>query len=214
MIITFKVMNGPFVGKEFQLPAPKCLIGRAPECYVRLNGEAVSRHHCTVYVQDGHLYVRDMNSRNGTFVNGSLIASDCELKNEDQLRVGSTVFEVHLVPMPHRTEKSETFSKNIPKELLSFRNATLSDSKITNYLGDAETRPLKIEDSSETTIVQPPTTQPEQSGEEKLGMPPQSPVSHLNNSQFKIPGSWSQKKRSSSTESAADEALKRYLRGQ
>jgi pSer/pThr/pTyr-binding forkhead associated (FHA) protein len=214
MIVTFKVMNGRFVGKEFQLPTPKCLIGRAPECFVRLNSEAVSRLHCTVYVQDGRLYVRDTKSRNGTFVNGIPITGDCELKNRDQLRVGNMIFEVHHIPAPSRADKHPAVSKKRDGKLLSVDNSALSDSKITNYLGDAETRSLHIEDSTESTISPPPSNPPEQGKKEKLGMLPPSAANSGNTAQSKIPGPRSQKKRALSTESAAEEALKRILRGQ
>jgi pSer/pThr/pTyr-binding forkhead associated (FHA) protein len=214
MIVTFKVMNGHLTGKEFRLPVPKCVIGRAPECYVRINSEAVSRRHCTVYLRDGWPYVRDMNSRNGTFVNGLPITNDCELKPGDRLRVGNMNFEVNLDPASPRTAKSSIVPKNSTGELLSADNLAPTESEITQYLGDAETRSLKIEDSRDATISGLPAPPPKKSEKEKLEMPPQSAASNGHTPQAKIPGSWSQKKRASNTETAAEEALKRILRGQ
>lgn len=54
-----------------------CVIGRAQDCDVRLPMDFahsdVSRHHCLFEIDPPHVRVRDLGSRNGTFVNGELI---------------------------------------------------------------------------------------------------------------------------------------------
>ena len=52
--------------------------GRAPDCNILYPGNApgISGHHCEILVENGQVYIRDLNSSHGTFVNGSRIASN------------------------------------------------------------------------------------------------------------------------------------------
>jgi pSer/pThr/pTyr-binding forkhead associated (FHA) protein len=63
-------------------------IGRDPEADVRLSGGSVSRHHCEIDRVNGVLWVRDLDSTQGTFVNGFHIAQS-HLLPGDELTVGA-----------------------------------------------------------------------------------------------------------------------------
>jgi pSer/pThr/pTyr-binding forkhead associated (FHA) protein len=76
------------------LPKQDTLFGRGEECDVVLDGETVSRHHCTITRWGGTFVIEDK-SRNGTFVNGQRI-QQAQLKDGDQIRVGRNVMVVSL----------------------------------------------------------------------------------------------------------------------
>jgi hypothetical protein len=120
------------------------------------------------------------------------------------------VFEVHI-QLPQQAGKCPTVSKSTVGELLPADNPVLSDSEITQYLGDPETRPMKIEGSRDLTIPQSSTAEPSRKAAPETS--PKPAVNPANDGQTKIPGSWSQKKRAASSDLAAGEALKRILRG-
>ncbi len=63
------------------------LIGRDPNCYLPLNHPTVSFHHAQIFKQDGGLAIRDLNSTNGTFVNGKRIAV-APLSSGDEIQLG------------------------------------------------------------------------------------------------------------------------------
>ncbi len=63
------------------------LIGRDPACYLPLNHPTVSFHHAQISAQDGSLAIRDLNSTNGTFVNGKRIAV-VPLASGDEIQIG------------------------------------------------------------------------------------------------------------------------------
>lgn len=63
------------------------LIGRDPACYLPLNHPTVSYHHAQIYQQNGGLAIRDLNSTNGTFVNGKRIAI-VPLSSGDEIQIG------------------------------------------------------------------------------------------------------------------------------
>jgi pSer/pThr/pTyr-binding forkhead associated (FHA) protein len=64
-------------------------IGRSGDNDVKLSHASVSRHHAEIFVDaDGNVFVRDLNSSNGTFVNDVKIQGGKELKPGDVVRVG------------------------------------------------------------------------------------------------------------------------------
>lgn len=48
-------------------------VGRSEDCEVRIDNLGVSRHHCELVQQDGYVVLRDLQSNNGTFVNGNKV---------------------------------------------------------------------------------------------------------------------------------------------
>jgi pSer/pThr/pTyr-binding forkhead associated (FHA) protein len=70
------------------------LIGRSKECDLRASSELVSRRHCEFILKAKSLRVRDLASKNGTFVNGVRIEEEIELAGGDRLQIGPLRFEV------------------------------------------------------------------------------------------------------------------------
>ncbi|MFE4663466.1 protein kinase [Streptomyces sp. NPDC056716] len=76
-----------------------CLVGRATECGIRVHrsDKDVSRHHCVLDIDPPHLRVKDLGSRNGTYLNGTPLAAGPagrELADGDEIRVGDTFLRV------------------------------------------------------------------------------------------------------------------------
>jgi pSer/pThr/pTyr-binding forkhead associated (FHA) protein len=95
MQVKLRIQQGSNAGKEIAVRGSKFVIGRADDCALRPHSDAVSRRHCVVIVAaDGVVGVRDLKSRNGTYVNGQRITGDKRLRHGDQLRVGPYEFEV------------------------------------------------------------------------------------------------------------------------
>ena len=67
-------------------PGTRVTIGRSDECEVVLHDQAVSRRHCTVEARGDELIVTDLDSANGTFVNGRLVTS-CAVTPGDTIGV-------------------------------------------------------------------------------------------------------------------------------
>jgi pSer/pThr/pTyr-binding forkhead associated (FHA) protein len=89
------VLAGAKQGLEIPLKKDKFLIGRAKECSLRAGSEAISRRHCAVVRKDdGHYTVRDLGSRNGTYVNDVRITEEVPLVEGNELRVGPLHFRV------------------------------------------------------------------------------------------------------------------------
>ncbi len=63
-------------------------LGRGPENRIFLNDTAVSRKHAQIEVRNGSYWIEDLNSKNGTKVNGTLIQGPTQLKPGDRIDIG------------------------------------------------------------------------------------------------------------------------------
>jgi pSer/pThr/pTyr-binding forkhead associated (FHA) protein len=71
------------------------IIGRHPDCDVRLDSSRVSRRHCCLALGNGELLVRDLGSTNGTRVNGRKIG-DGVLRAGDFLEIAHLCFRLDV----------------------------------------------------------------------------------------------------------------------
>ena len=69
-------------------------VGRAPGCGVALPDQAVSQLHARLYRRDGKLWLEDLGSTNGTWVNQKRISAPLAIRRGDRIQVGATVLEV------------------------------------------------------------------------------------------------------------------------
>ena len=96
LIVQLKVMQGTTAGRDIEIPSPKCLIGRERGCDLKVNSETISRRHCLIITTKKEVVVRDLKSRNGTFVNDIQVVDEVVAANGDVLRVGSKHFEMQI----------------------------------------------------------------------------------------------------------------------
>jgi pSer/pThr/pTyr-binding forkhead associated (FHA) protein len=94
MAIKLIVVQGRPEGRALRFPPGQYYFGRGTECHVRPNSDWVSRQHCLLRVTAEGAWLRDLGSRNGTLVNGELVAGERLLEKGDQIQVGPLVFEV------------------------------------------------------------------------------------------------------------------------
>ncbi len=102
---------------------PMVVIGRSRDCDLVLPTPDASLQHCKVSAQDERFSVRDLESRNGTFVNGERIRIERVLSPGDQIEVGSaTITFCEVASGLHRVASSDAetqfFSKPTPAEAL------------------------------------------------------------------------------------------------
>jgi hypothetical protein len=88
--VTFLVLEGVDKGRVFRdLPIP-CTIGREEGNGLRLNDERISRYHAKVQYEDGDIIITDLDSTNGTRVNGTTVQIR-RLRPGDQVSVGRSM---------------------------------------------------------------------------------------------------------------------------
>ena len=84
--------KGPLAGKTFVVAeARPFLIGRSKRAQIVVPDPLVSRRHCQIELRAGNFFVRDLDSINGTLVNGKRVSVSA-LADGDRLQVGKSVF--------------------------------------------------------------------------------------------------------------------------
>ena len=96
MELKLKVLDGKHAGQDVSVSGTKFFIGRAEDCQLRPGSDMVSRHHCVLLVDDGYVGVRDLGSKNGTYVNAERLTGERELHAGDHLKVGPLGFAIML----------------------------------------------------------------------------------------------------------------------
>ena len=84
---------GKMMGKEIPITAAEFRIGKDPSCQLK-PASGVSDKHCAFLVKQGKLFLVDLGSSEGTFVNDNKISAEVELKLKDKVKVGPLLFEV------------------------------------------------------------------------------------------------------------------------
>lgn len=79
-------------GRAFALTPGDNIIGRDPSTRISLDSLQVSRQHARVRVTESRVTLEDLESRNGTIVNGARITASVTLNNGDEIRIGPFTF--------------------------------------------------------------------------------------------------------------------------
>jgi serine/threonine protein kinase len=99
-------------------PAQQITLGRAEDCDIRLPDPKLSRHHCSFALEGERLFVEDLDSKNGTQVNGPSIERRTELHEGDRVQVGSHVLVVRFPepaePTPEEVTQERAASREAP----------------------------------------------------------------------------------------------------
>jgi EAL domain-containing protein (putative c-di-GMP-specific phosphodiesterase class I) len=83
-------------------------IGRHKSCQLTLSPKSISRYHAEIYQIDGTLWIHDLNSMNGTFVNKQKVASKAFLRDCDIIHIADLKFRVSLKSSADFHYKKET----------------------------------------------------------------------------------------------------------
>jgi pSer/pThr/pTyr-binding forkhead associated (FHA) protein len=113
-------IDGPLSGQTFYLDEPAVSIGRLVSNDIWLEEPIVSRQHCVIRTKGDEYMIEDLNSANGTYVNGELIKA-CSLTEGALIQIGTSKFRFRL----QSPEESIDVSQNL---ILSNGERPLCDS--------------------------------------------------------------------------------------
>lgn len=80
--------------REYTVEKARVVLGRG-KCDIRIHDPEASREHCAIEIYEGVATIRDLQSANGTVLNGHLV-SEHVLKHGDHVKIGTTVVTVSL----------------------------------------------------------------------------------------------------------------------
>ena len=101
-------------GDAIPLLKEKLLVGRRSSCDITLDFPNVSSHHCELEMVNGYWHVHDLNSRNGTKVNGERVLERF-LQPGDTIAIAKHRFEMSYTPDPSQPppEERDPFSVSL-----------------------------------------------------------------------------------------------------
>jgi len=92
-----RVLTGPAAGQIYDLKMGRNLIGRAPQCDVKINSHGVSKEHAEIHVYKEKIMVADLKSSNGTFING-VRQQNGLIRLGDKVGIHDVIFDI--IPAP------------------------------------------------------------------------------------------------------------------
>jgi signal transduction histidine kinase/pSer/pThr/pTyr-binding forkhead associated (FHA) protein len=130
------VINGPDKGKPFNLNDDITTIGRSPDNDIRISDKGISRHHGKFLKKDDKIFIVDLNSSHGLFIDGEKIepGREVEIKKENNLRMGSTLLSFQKESQGRKRAKS--LPKKVERE--PFDNSKPSKHRSRTYIRSLE----------------------------------------------------------------------------
>ncbi|MCZ7586729.1 MAG: FHA domain-containing protein [Deltaproteobacteria bacterium] len=107
----YALVSSDDLGRRIVLPIRKIrtVIGREADCDIVLTDENVSRNHAKVYMVEGRIEIKDLDSRNGTFVNGKRLDGLKRLSPGDDIVIGSNQFRIEEASEPESAPEMTDF---------------------------------------------------------------------------------------------------------
>ena len=102
-----QAITGEFTGQEISVERDM-LVGRHQDAEILLQSTDISRKHAALLFRDDHIWVKDLKSTNGTFVNGERVEQEqeIELHDGDMLQCASFMFMI-LAPERYKAHLPE-----------------------------------------------------------------------------------------------------------
>jgi two-component system cell cycle response regulator len=102
------VLAGGSLGQMFRVDKMETVIGRAADASIRLDDDGVSRRHARVVQHKNEVWIEDLESANGTFVNEDRVTRQL-LRDGDKIQMGSTT----ILKFTYGDELEETFQQKM-----------------------------------------------------------------------------------------------------
>lgn len=98
MDVRLKFLFGALSGQTVPLAAGELVIGRDKDCGLGPMSDFVSRQHCVLTLTGDKLTIRDLGSKNGTFVNGSRVGNTATVLTHGAIvSVGDFIFQIDML---------------------------------------------------------------------------------------------------------------------
>ena len=132
------ILNGPQKGKSYQFDGNVAYIGRLPENEIQIKEKTVSRKHLRIMKKGDHFILRDLNSKNGTFIDGRALKPniDYEVEPGTPVTVGKIIVSLGVI------SKEEIFSV---KEMADLSYDFSSTAIFTTHKDRPLTQPTNME---------------------------------------------------------------------
>jgi len=159
MDVILKVIEGAKSGAKVAVKKSEFLIGRSQSCHLCAGSSAVSRQHCAINRTESRVTIKDLDSRNGTYVNGKKLTEETELATGDEITVGPLKFLITITPGISSTKRAEvkTVAEAVTRTA-EIPPLSLGDEDISKWLlgpdlsALTETQTIRMDDTNAVKI--------------------------------------------------------------
>ena len=138
-----RVVAGLIAGKQFIIYRNPTCIGSSPQCEIYLFKDTqVGPRHAAIHTVRGGDEIEDLQSPTGTFVNGRPILRG-RLRNNDQVQIGTTVFQFQEKCGPHYSSEEFTMSATKEESFTFTCDCVLFASPLGDCGSESEVQPLR-----------------------------------------------------------------------
>ena len=113
------VLSAGMTGRTHELNVEKTTIGRVEDNTFQIAEPSVSSHHCELLQRGSDILVRDLNSTNGTFINGEKIS--------EKVLVPGQILRLGQIEMRLETETAPTPAKKVEQTMVMQRGVSLNE---------------------------------------------------------------------------------------
>lgn len=127
------ILSQGMTGRAHDLKVDKTTIGRVDDNTFPIAESSVSSHHCEILLRGNDVVVNDLNSTNGTFINGDKVTGEAVLKPGQILRLGQVELRLEVegatpAPAPAASAAPATApKKNADNTVVMQRGVSLTD---------------------------------------------------------------------------------------
>lgn len=118
------ILSAGMTGRSHELAVDKTTVGRVEDNTFPITDPSVSSHHCEILLKGGEVIVRDLNSTNGTYINGDKV-TEATLKPGQVLRLGQ--IELRLETEATASASSGAAKKPTDATMVMPRGVSLTD---------------------------------------------------------------------------------------
>ncbi|MBP8071915.1 MAG: FHA domain-containing protein [Acinetobacter sp.] len=151
-----QTINGEFTGTEITIERDM-LVGRHQEANIVLAVAEISRRHAAFLLKEQALYVQDLKSSNGTFVNDLRVENEALLKDGDIVQFASLKFSV-LAPAVIQAEAVKPEVIVQPAEAVATSEISIAQVDLTNQAESTEA--IKVKEQNNTSTVEDVIAEP------------------------------------------------------
>jgi len=107
------ILSEGLTGKAHELKVERTTIGRVEDNAFQIPEASVSSHHCEILLRGSDIVLRDLNSTNGTFINGQQLTGEAVLKSGQIIRLGQVEMRLENVEA-----KAAAAAKKLPDQTM------------------------------------------------------------------------------------------------
>lgn len=109
-------VGGKIRGTEFVLQEGDNVLGRSIDCEIPLQIDGVSKKHLKITVNGNNCFIQDLNSSNGTFVNGKIVKK-ITVENKDKITLPNVIFQLVFVKENKKIIKKQVISSDAQADI-------------------------------------------------------------------------------------------------